>query len=92
MGKQEIKCPHCAQWTKWNGALYDRCWQCKGLIEEEKINKIQAYEKKKQIAEELERARIAKQNPFFRKVVTYSSMIFIGFILIIIAIVVLVAG
>lgn len=92
MAKQEIKCPHCGQWTKWKGELHDCCGHCTKLLEQEKIDKLQQQEKKKQMAEELEKQRIAKQNPFFRKIFGYASTAFIGFILLILAVIALMAG
>jgi hypothetical protein len=44
---REIKCPHCGEWTLWNGQIDDRCLYCGEFLEpqrfsrevEKKINK-----------------------------------------------------
>lgn len=44
---REIKCPHCGEWTMWNGNIDDRCLYCSEFLEpqrlprevEKKINK-----------------------------------------------------
>jgi len=92
MGRLEIKCPHCGLWTIWNGMLQDPCLQCGELLEQEKINKLQVAEKKRQLVAELEIVRLERQNSFLSKVFRYSSTVFIGFMLMIIAIIVLMAG
>ncbi|PYF77046.1 hypothetical protein [Pedobacter nutrimenti] len=92
MSKREIKCPHCAEWVKWEGELYERCIKCNNLLEQEKIDKIKALDALKKAKEEMERARIARQNPFLRKVEDYATSIFIGLIMLIISVVVLAAG
>lgn len=92
MAKQELKCPHCKQWTAWQGQLYDRCNNCNALLEEEKINKLNKLAAKKEAQEALAQARIAKQNPTVRKISNYAATLFIGIILSIITVVVLVAG
>lgn len=92
MTKQEIKCSHCKQWTIWKGELYDRCQICGELLELEKIERIRQQQEKKKAAEEQERIRVAQQHPFFRRVFNYASTLFIGFILLIIAVIVLMAG
>ncbi len=92
MGKLEIKCPHCIQWTLWEGSLQDRCRQCGKLLQEEKINKLEVLEKLRKAKEEIENARIARQHPFLRRISGYAKSVFIGFILIIIAIIVLHTG
>ncbi|MNL19980.1 hypothetical protein D3C87_1412080 [compost metagenome] len=92
MAKREIKCPHCCEWTEWQEQLHDCCKHCGGLIEQDKINKLKALALQKQIDEELKRARLAKQNPFFRKASNYAATFFIGFILILTALIVLAAG
>lgn len=92
MAKQELKCPHCGQWTIWQGELHDRCRHCNKLLEQEKISRMEEKERKKQVAAELERLRIAKQNPFFRRIFNYASTAFIGFILLILAVIALMAG
>ena len=30
---REIKCPHCGQWTMWDGKIDDRCLHCDGFLE-----------------------------------------------------------
>lgn len=92
MGRLEMKCPHCKQWTEWEGKLHDRCRQCDQLLEEEKINRLNVLEKRRKAIAEIENARIAKQNPFLRKASNYARNIFIGFMLIIMAIIILHTG
>ncbi|WP_152969680.1 hypothetical protein [Pedobacter sp. Hv1] len=92
MAKQELKCPHCKEWTVWQGQLHDRCINCNALLEEEKINKLNKLAAKKEAQEAVEQAKIAKQNPIVRKISNYAATLFIGIILSIIAVVVLVAG
>lgn len=92
MGRLEIKCPHCSQWTMWEGQLHDRCKQCDQLLEEEKIKRLNVLEERRNAKEEIENARIAKQNPFLRKASNFARNIFIGFMLIIIAIIILHTG
>ncbi|WP_316788879.1 hypothetical protein [Pedobacter frigoris] len=92
MGRLEIKCPHCKQWTEWEGKLHDRCKNCDQLIEEEKITRLKVLEETRKAEEELENARLAKQNPYVRKVSNFATNVFIGFILIIIAIIILHTG
>ncbi|MBS1532458.1 MAG: hypothetical protein JSU01_19300 [Bacteroidetes bacterium] len=47
MSTSEIKCPHCGQWTMWQGDVDDRCINCGEFLDsrrfsrevEKKINK-----------------------------------------------------
>ncbi|SMC97234.1 hypothetical protein [Pedobacter africanus] len=92
MAKREIKCPDCAGWTEWQEQLYDRCKLCNALLEQHKIDKIAELKAQKDIEDEMEQARLAKQNPFLKKLGNYASTLFIGFILLITALIVLAAG
>ena len=74
------------------GRLEMKCPHCKQLLEEEKINRLNVLEKRRKAIAEIENARIAKQNPFLRKASNYARNIFIGFMLIIMAIIILHTG
>lgn len=37
--KQEIKCPHCHEWTLWRGHIDDRCLYCGEFLEIENFTK-----------------------------------------------------
>jgi hypothetical protein len=47
MSTSEIKCPHCGQWTMWQGGVHDRCINCGEFLDsrtfsrevEKRINK-----------------------------------------------------
>lgn len=92
MAKREIKCENCGGWTEWQEQLYDRCKCCNALLKQHKIDKIAELKAQKEIEDEMEQARLAKQNPLLRKVGNYASTLFIGFILVITALIVLAAG
>lgn len=92
MTKREIKCSHCREWTEWREQLYDRCKHCDALLEQDKINNLAVFAAQKKIEQEIEQTKLAKQNPFFRKLNNYVATIFIGFILVITALIVLAAG
>jgi len=53
---REIKCPHCGQWTMWNGDIDDRCLYCDEFIEPQRFSR----EIEKKINTEL-----LKENDFF---------------------------
>ena len=36
---REIKCPHCGEWTLWNGGIDDRCLYCDGFLETRKLSR-----------------------------------------------------
>lgn len=92
MAKRETKCPHCKQWTEWQGELHDRCHHCDELLEQEEINRLLAAETQRRIAAEAEQVLLDQQNPFVRKLSNYVTLIFIGFMLSVIAVVVLFAA
>lgn len=35
----EIKCPHCGEWTLWNGGIDDRCLYCGGFLEPQRFSR-----------------------------------------------------
>ncbi|MVN22493.1 hypothetical protein [Mucilaginibacter arboris] len=37
--KQEIKCPHCHEWTLWRGHIDDRCLYCGEFLEIENFTR-----------------------------------------------------
>lgn len=82
MGKQEIRCPHCNNYTEWQGNLDDRCLHCGGLIQEKEIEMMNLKNKAKEIKEAEERKRIEKQHPFQRIATKYLKITFISFVLI----------
>ena len=92
MAKRETKCPYCKQWTEWQGELYDRCQHCDELLKKDEINRLLAVETQRRMDAEAEQALLEQQNPFFRKLSDYVTLIFIGFILSVIAVVVLFAA
>ena len=53
---REIKCPHCGEWTMWNGDIDDRCLYCDGFLEPQRFSR----EVEKKINKEL-----LKENDFF---------------------------
>lgn len=42
----EKKCPHCHEWTPWNGSIEDRCEHCHELILKEEKEALEAKEEK----------------------------------------------
>lgn len=36
---REIKCPHCRQWTTWQGGVDDRCLHCGEFIEPNRFSR-----------------------------------------------------
>jgi hypothetical protein len=46
---REIKCPHCGEWTLWNGGIDDRCLYCNGFLEPQRFSR----EVEKKVNEEL---------------------------------------
>lgn len=36
---REIKCPHCGEWTLWNGEIDDRCLYCDGFLEPKRFSR-----------------------------------------------------
>jgi hypothetical protein len=53
---REIKCPHCREWTMWNGDVDDRCLNCGEFIEPQRFSR----EIEKKINTEL-----LKENDYF---------------------------
>jgi len=47
----EIKCPHCGQWTMWQGHIDDRCINCGGFLETRRFSR----EVEKKITKELKK-------------------------------------
>jgi hypothetical protein len=52
----EIKCPHCGEWTLWNGNVDDRCLCCGEFLEPNRFSR----EVEKKIA-----AEVKKENDYF---------------------------
>jgi len=36
---REIKCPHCGEWTMWNGQVDDRCLYCDEFLEPQRFSR-----------------------------------------------------
>ncbi len=36
---REIKCPHCGEWTMWNGHVDDRCLFCNEFLEPQRFSR-----------------------------------------------------
>ena len=53
---REIKCPHCGEWTLWNGNVDDRCLYCGGFLEPQRFSR----EVEKKVNREL-----LKENDYF---------------------------
>ena len=53
---REIKCPHCGEWTLWNGDIDDRCLYCGEFLEPQRFSR----EVEKKINREL-----IKENDYF---------------------------
>ena len=53
---REIKCPHCGEWTLWNGDVDDRCLYCGQFLEPQRFSR----EVEKKIA-----AEVKKENDYF---------------------------
>jgi hypothetical protein len=53
----EIKCPHCGEWTTWNSRIDDKCLHCGGYLDPHRFS--HAEEKK------LKKAKNPKQADFF---------------------------
>jgi len=50
--KQEIKCPHCHEWTLWRGHIDDRCLYCGEFLEIEKFTKSVETKIEREVKEE----------------------------------------
>jgi phage FluMu protein Com len=89
--KREIKCPHCKQWTLWNGNINDRCQHCGVFLEKEAFSDEIEKKIKKQVALEND-PFIIKENDspaiklakrilvFLRKLLYYFQIAFVAFI------------
>jgi hypothetical protein len=53
---REIKCPHCGEWTLWNGHIDDRCLYCNGFLEPQRFSR----EVEKKVRKE-----VIKENDYF---------------------------
>lgn len=42
----EKKCPHCNEWTSWNGAYTDTCEHCKNQLEPRFVAELEAWRKR----------------------------------------------
>lgn len=50
--KQEIKCPHCHEWTLWRGHIDDRCLYCGEFLETENFTKSIETQIKREVKKE----------------------------------------
>lgn len=89
--KREIKCPHCKEWTLWNGNMNDRCLQCGVFIEKEAFSNKVEKEIKKQVtlendpliikADDSAAVRFCKRVlTSLRKLLYYLQIAFVAFI------------
>jgi hypothetical protein len=39
MSTREIKCPHCGEWTMWQGDVDDRCINCSEFLEPRRFSR-----------------------------------------------------
>jgi hypothetical protein len=53
---REIKCPHCGEWTLWDGRIDDRCFNCDSFLEPRRFSR----EVEKKI-----RREVIKENDYF---------------------------
>ena len=53
---REIKCPHCGEWTLWNGNVDDRCLFCNEFLEPQRFSR----EIEKKVVTE-----VKKENDYF---------------------------
>ena len=53
---REIKCPHCGEWTMWNGNVDDRCLFCDEFLEPQRFSR----EIEKKVVTE-----VKKENDYF---------------------------
>lgn len=53
---REIKCPHCGEWSLWNGDIDDRCLYCDGFLEPRRFSR----EVEKKV-----RREVIKENDYF---------------------------
>ena len=49
---REIKCPHCGEWTLWNGHVDDRCLYCAEFIEPKRFSREVEKKIRKEVAKE----------------------------------------
>ena|ERR1700739_3724968 len=56
MSVREIKCPHCGEWTMWEGKIDDRCINCGEFLEPRRFSR----EVEKKINRDLK-----KENDYF---------------------------
>jgi len=72
MSTSEIKCPHCGQWTMWQGDVDDRCINCGEFLDSRRFSR----EVEKRINKELK-----KEDDYFAIKPTDSQLtrIFKGF-------------
>ncbi|MGI4727014.1 MAG: DUF2614 family zinc ribbon-containing protein [Janthinobacterium lividum] len=70
--KQEIKCPHCHEWTLWLGRMDDRCLYCNGFLQVEDFTKSVETKIKKEVRKEEDFLFIRENDsPFVVKMKTF---------------------
>ncbi len=65
--KQEIKCPHCHEWTLWRGRIDDRCLYCNGFLKVEDFTKSVEVKIKKEVKREDDFLFIRPEDSKFKK-------------------------
>ncbi|MGI4021159.1 MAG: hypothetical protein ACRYFA_06605 [Janthinobacterium lividum] len=65
--KQEIKCPHCHEWTLWKGRIDDRCLYCNGFLKVEDFTKSVETKIKKEVKKEDDFLFIRPEDSAFKK-------------------------
>lgn len=65
--KQEIKCPHCHEWTLWRGRIDDRCLYCNGFLKVEDFTKSVEIKIKKEVKREDDFLFIRPEDSEFKK-------------------------
>jgi hypothetical protein len=103
MSVSEIKCPHCGEWTMWNGNIDDRCLNCGEFIEPQRFSR----EVEKKINKDLKKendyfALKPTDGPFTREVKSlfnslrwaayYIQLIFFAFITLLLVLLSIIAG
>ncbi|MEX8546325.1 MAG: hypothetical protein V5804_01875 [Mucilaginibacter sp.] len=69
--KQEIKCPHCHEWTLWRGHIDDRCLYCGEFLEVENFTKSVETKIQREVKKEADFLFVREEDsPFVKKLKT----------------------
>jgi hypothetical protein len=66
---REIKCPHCGEWTLWNGDIDDRCLYCDGFLEPKRFSREVEKKIRKEVIKENDYFFIKPENSEFQRTV-----------------------